>query len=395
MKVKLGDIAVFINGDRGKNYPSQADIMETGEVPFVNAGHLTGREVCFDDMNYISKEKYDSLNAGKFHRGDILYCLRGSLGKKALVKAEIEGAIASSLVIIRTNDEIVDRDYLMLALDSPAIKEQLIKANNGSSQPNLSAASVKQYEIDLPNICIQADIAERLLKARTVIDIRKQELQKLDDLIKARFVELFGDPVSNTKGLDKVALDDCVESIDNGKSFICDSFARIDEKPAILKLSAATYGVYKPDENKAIIDENDFVESAEVCAGDLLFTRKNTPELVGMAAYVYSTPKKLMMPDLIFRINTKQNCRKIYLWKLINHDLFRGQIKSLAGGSAKSMSNISKERLGKLQICLPPLELQIQFEEFVKQTDKSKVAVQKALDEAQLLFDSLMQKYFG
>ena len=71
------------------------------------------------------------------------------------------------------------------------------------------------------------------------------------------------------------------------------------------------------------------------------------------------------------------------------------KFKVLQSGSAKSMSNISKERLGKLHICLPPLDLQIEFEEFVIQINKSKVAVQKALDEAQLLFDSLMQEYFG
>ena len=100
-KVRLGDIVKLINGDRGKNYPSQADITEDGEIPFVNAGHLNGRNIDFGDMNYISKEKYDMLSSGKFQRGDILYCLRGSLGKKAIISDDVCGAIASSLVIIR------------------------------------------------------------------------------------------------------------------------------------------------------------------------------------------------------------------------------------------------------------------------------------------------------
>ena len=107
------------------------------------------------------------------------------------------------------------------------------------------------------------------------------------------------------------------------------------------------------------------------------------------------TPNKLMMPDLIFRLNTNSKCNKIYMWKLINHDLYRRQVESAASGSAKSMSNISKERLGRLSLPLPPIKLQNEFADFVKQVDKSKVAVQKALDETQLLFDSLMQKYFG
>lgn len=154
-KVKLGDVSKLINGDRGKNYPSQADITEEGEIPFVNAGHLNGREIDFSEMNYISQDKYDNLRSGKFQEGDILYCLRGSLGKKAIVSNDVNGAIASSLVIIRPDKEKVDGEYLMFALDSPAIKEQLVKANNGSSQPNLSASSVREYQVELPNISVQ------------------------------------------------------------------------------------------------------------------------------------------------------------------------------------------------------------------------------------------------
>ena len=81
MKVKLGEVSVLINGDRGKNYPSQADILSDGDIPFVNAGHLDGRSIRLDEMSYITFEKYNQLSSGKFRKGDILYCLRGSLGK--------------------------------------------------------------------------------------------------------------------------------------------------------------------------------------------------------------------------------------------------------------------------------------------------------------------------
>ena len=246
---------------------------------------------------------------------------------------------------------------------------------NGATRMKLTQAAMRKMLIPLRRIEEQKHIVGKLDKVKTLIETEKEQLGKYDNLIKARFVEIFGDPVSNPYGWDIVAFDDCLENIENGKSFVCDSMARVDERPAILKLSAATYGVYKPEENKAIINEEDFVESAEVHAGDLLFTRKNTPELVGMAVYVESTPKKLMMPDLIFRLTTKANCNKIFLWKLINHDLYRSQIEGVASGSAKSMSNISKERLGKLRFPLPPLELQEQFADFVHQTDKSKFSI--------------------
>ena len=179
----------------------------------------------------------------------------------------------------------------------------------------------------------------------------------------------FGDPISNPMDWEFRELGACLESIDNGKSYICDNGYRSGNNPAILKLSAVTYGIYKPDENKTMIDEDLFDDSVEVRDNDLLFTRKNTPELVGMSAYVFSTPPKLMMPDLIFRLNVKASCNKIYLWQLINHDLFRPCIQNIANGSAKSMSNISKERLSKLNIPVPPAELQTQFADFVTQIE--------------------------
>ncbi len=249
--------------------------------------------------------------------------------------------------------------------------------------------------IFLPSIEKQAEIIERLEKCNMLIAQRQQQLALIAQTVKSRFIESFGDPVGNPKGWDKEELSRCLTSIDNGRSFVCESSSRTGDEPAVLKLSAATYGYYKPEENKTMIDVEQFVENAEVHSGDLLFTRKNTPELVGMCAYVYDTPAKLMMPDLIFRLNASERCDKIFLWKLINHDLFRPCIENIATGSAKSMSNISKERLLRLKIILPPLQLQKQFAAFVEQTDKSKLAVQKGLQELETLKKSLMQQYFG
>ena len=298
---------------------------------------------------------------------DILISVRAPIG--ALNYATEKCCIGRGLAAITIENDF-ERNYVFHLL-----KAQKNKLNNKGTGSTFKAIGKSVLEeIQVPVISIeQQEISMKLMDTiEQIVRHRKQELKSLDTLIKSRFVEMFGDPISNPMGWNRVMIDECVDNIENGKSFVCDSIARTGEVPAILKLSAATYGIYKPEENKMIIDESDFMEKAEVHSGDLLFTRKNTPELVGMAAYVFTTPKKLMMPDLIFRINTKQNCRKIYLWKLINHDLFRNQIKNIASGSAKSMSNISKERLGKLIICLPPLELQIQFEKFVIQTDKLK-----------------------
>ena len=369
MKVKIGDLTKIKTGKLDANASS-----EDGQYPFFT---------CSREPLKISSYSYDCEC--------VLVAGNGDLNVK-YYNGKFD-AYQRTYIIEDNSDGKLYMPYLYYFMEDYI--EELRKQAIGGVIKYIKLGNLTDALIELPSVDEQKEIVNILEKAKKLLDLRNNEISKLDDLIKARFVELFGDPVSNPYGWDIVAFNDCLESIENGKSFVCDSVARADEKPAILKLSAATYGVYKPEENKAIINEEDFVESAEVHAGDLLFTRKNTPELVGMAAYVESTPKKLMMPDLIFRLNTKTNCNKIFLWKLINNDLYRSQIESAASGSAKSMSNISKGRLGKLRFPLPPIELQNKFADFVRQVDKSKVAVQKALDETQLLFDSLMQEYFG
>ena len=182
---------------------------------------------------------------------------------------------------------------------------------------------------------------------------------------------MFGDPVSNPKSWDKYLIKDCLIRIENGKSFVCSNQEREGDSPAILKLSAATYGEYLPEENKALLDDDLFNSEVEVREGDLLFTRKNTPDLVGMAAYVYKTPPKLMMPDLIFRLVPNERINPIFLWQLINCREFRPIIRRAASGSAQSMSNISKERLGKIQIICPPISEQERLLPLMKQIDKS------------------------
>ena len=154
-KEKLVNLCQFINGDRGKNYPSANDRTVSG-VPFINAGHLDNNTVCFEKMEYISEQKYELLSSGKVQKDDIIYCLRGSLGKKGIVTFD-KGAIASSLLILRANSKIRPL-FLLYSLEQEYILSQMKASNNGSSQPNLSAQSVKQYDVILPTISRQIEI---------------------------------------------------------------------------------------------------------------------------------------------------------------------------------------------------------------------------------------------
>ena len=301
-------------------------------------------------------------------------------------------AYQRTYIIESKDNSVLLVPYLYYFLDGyiETLREQSI----GGVIKYIKLGHLTEAQIPLLDLCVQSEIVDRMGKLERLISLRKQQLAKLDELVKARFVEMFGDPVGNPLKWDTPILSDCMESIENGKSFVCESEPRKGEWPAVLKLSAVTYGVFQAEENKAVLDIEDFVPTAEIHADDLLFTRKNTPELVGMSAYVFETEPFLMMPDLIFRLNTNEKCNKIFILQLINHDLFRLSISNLASGSAKSMSNISKERLANLKIICPPIELQCSFAEFVRQNYRQKLTIQQSLDKLEILKKSLMQEYF-
>ena len=294
----------------------------------------------------------------------------GMDGEFNIARWKCDGALLNQRVCRLLAKKGTNEEYLRFAMMK--VLKEIERRTAFVTVKHLSAKELNKLQLVVPDLSTQNKVAEILSRLEKIIGLRRQELKRLDDLIKARFVELFGDPIKNPKGWDVVKLSECLERIDNGKSFTCDSNAREGAFPAILKLSAATYGDYRPYENKALLDEKQFVESVEVHRGDLLFTRKNTPDLVGMAAYVFETPEKLMMPDLIFRLVTNERMTPIFLWQLINNREFRPVIQGISGGSAKSMSNISKERLKNIEIICPTISEQKKLEGVLDQVNKSK-----------------------
>ena len=191
--VNLEEVCVFINGDRGKNYPSADKISkDSNGIPFINAGLLINNTVDWDNMNYISEEAYNKLGSGKIQKEDILYCLRGSLGKHSIIDFDGKGAIASSLVILRADQSKIQPNFLLIQLSMDEIIRQQNQANNGSSQPNLSASSVKKYRIKLPSIELQnkfVDIVKQIDKQKFEIE---NSLKKTQELYESLMEKYFG-----------------------------------------------------------------------------------------------------------------------------------------------------------------------------------------------------------
>ncbi|CAI8755576.1 type I restriction enzyme, S subunit [Pseudomonas sp. IT-196MI5] len=159
---KFGVAVSLINGDRGKNYPNKSEYVEQG-IPFINTGHIDPNgTLSADRMNFITKKKFDSLGSGKIKNGDLVYCLRGAtMGKTAFVDPLTEGAIASSLVIVRTSNLLLPR-FTYLFLTSPQGKNLISQFDNGSAQPNLSAGSLASYPIAIPPLAEQSEIVRRV-----------------------------------------------------------------------------------------------------------------------------------------------------------------------------------------------------------------------------------------
>lgn len=146
----LGSVCSFENGDRGENYPSPGSFVASG-VPFVNAGHMSKGHVSLEHMDYISKEAYDRLGGGKCIPGDILFCLRGSLGKYGIVEADLPiGAIASSLVIVRPRLSVLGFRFLGQYFASSICNQMIEKWAGGAAQPNLGANDLGRFRIPIP-----------------------------------------------------------------------------------------------------------------------------------------------------------------------------------------------------------------------------------------------------
>lgn len=393
--MKLGDVCDLVNGDRGKNYPSK-DALFTEGIPFINAGNLRADQtIACSGSNFISEEKFALLSNGKVRPGDILFCLRGSLGKFAVVDSSItRGAVASSLVIIRPNEKIY-AGYLKNYLKTSLCENEIKRFENGAAQPNLSAKDLKDFKIPLPPLKEQKRIAAILDKADAIRRKRQQAILLADDFLRSVFLDMFGDPVTNPKGWEVEALGSHLNAIESGASPKCESRPAQVGEWGVLKLGAVSYCKYVPSENKAIFHDYEPNPKNEIKKGDFLFTRKNTHELVAASALVESTPSKMLMPDLIFRLQPKYSLNRFYLWALLTHSGMRKKVQSYASGAAGSMPNISKENLRTIKMPIPPVDQQNRFQSIYQNVSKLSHKINSSTEHIESQFFSLSQKAFS
>jgi|GEM_PF-539148 len=350
------------------------------------------------DPKFISNEIADKVHNFKLNVGDILVSLTGNVGRVGRVlKKHLPAVLNQRVGLIRPISSEINEKYLFQFLNSDRFEREAIQNSNGVAQLNLSSKWLENYDIPLPPLNEQIRIAYLLGKVEELIIQRKQHLKQLDDLLKSIFFDMFGDPVRNEKKWEKKLFSELLLDIESGTSPKCEARIANEEEWGVLKLGAVTSCFFKEEENKALPANVKPNEKDEVRAGDLLFTRKNTYDLVAACAYVFNTRKKLLMPDLVFRFAFKEQAEvnPIFFWKLLTADSQRKKIQSLAAGAAGSMPNISKGNLRQTILIVPPINQQNKFAEIVRKTERIKSYYQQSLSDFENLYRTLSLQAFN
>ena len=185
---KVGDYCDMFNGDRSVKYPSAQDMGADG-IPFINAGDLEDGRVKLSSANKITREKYDDLGGAKLQLGDIVYCLRGTLGKNAYIDNFDEGTVASSLVAIRPKN--IDGRYLFHVFNSDIEYRQRVVHDEGAAQPNLSAKSVSEFLMPVPDIDEQKKLSSFFDHLNHLITLHQRKCDKLKNVKKSMLEKMF------------------------------------------------------------------------------------------------------------------------------------------------------------------------------------------------------------
>ncbi|TPQ42369.1 restriction endonuclease subunit S [Bradyrhizobium guangdongense] len=377
---------------KGGGTPSKA-IAEywNGQIPWATVKDFTSTSLRAT-RDSITEAGLRNSSANLIPRGHVIIPTRMALGKAAI--NDIDLAINQDLRALIPKRPL-DAKYLLHAMLS--LKEAIVRKGSGATVKGITQDELYALEIFVPPIDEQIRIAHLLGRVEGMITQRKRHLRQLDDLLESVFLDMFGDPVRNERRWEKKAFSKLLIDIESGKSPICEARPASAHEWGVLKLGAVTGCYYDESENKALPDKTIPSDRHEVKAGDLLFSRKNTYELVAACAYVFSTRPKLLMPDLIFRFVFRDDAEvhPIYMWKLLTAKSQRKKIQSLAAGAAGSMPNISKMNLREVQLPMPPLPLQNKFADIVTKVEGLKSQYRQSLNDLEVLYGALRQRAFS
>ena len=358
------------------------------------------------NVKYLPDEFAEKYKDYILYDGDLIIAMTDMAGDpKILGVPTVVNTLGYNLLLnqrvgkLRLIKKGVNTDYLKLALQCPNVRNYLKKFAGGGVQLNVSKKDILSVPILMRNENEQNSIAEQINKVLGLKEKREQELKLLDNLIKARFVEMFGDAVANPMNWPVMKLKELSIKINSGNTPKGGSENYIDEGITFFR----SQNVWK---DRLVMDDIAYIDAetharmkrSSLKQGDILMTktgRINTENSsLGRAAMYMGEDDKANVNGHVYFIRLRPEVNNKFVLRILVSSEYRDLIRSVCvGGIDKRQLN--KEHIEDFPIICPPSGMVDEYVAFTEQVDKSKVAVQKALDETQVLFDSLMQKYFG
>lgn len=366
MRAKLEDVCV-----RGSSNLKQSDVIDkTGEYPIYGAaGYIGNVDFYHQDQPYVAVVKDGA-----------------GIGRTSLYPAE--SSVIGTMQYLLPKENVLP-EYLCYVVKYMHLEKYF----TGATIPHIYFKDYKKEEFNLDTLDRQKEIVNILGRIECVISSRQQELQKLDELIKARFVELFGDPIDNSKGYPVHQLSEYITSLTSGSRGWARYCVDDGDEWFITIKNVKDCHIFTDNMQPVNAPDNAEAKRTKVQEGDLLIsitadlgrTGVVTKEIAEHGAY----------------INQHLSCIRIK--RDVLNPLFvahymespAGKEQFIAKNQSAVKAGLNFNSINSLKLMVPPLTEQNRFIDFIDQVDKSKVAVQKALEKTQLLFDSLMQQYFG
>ncbi len=366
----IGESCSVVSG--GTPSRSKNEYWENGNIPWIKIGNIKSKYVNeYDEL--ITEQGLNNSSAKLLKKGTILYTIFATLGEVGIL--DIEACTNQAIAGINITDPRITTDYLYYYLKSK--KDYVNNIGRGVAQNNINLTTLKNFEIPLIDVDKQLNIVEILEKVERMICLKEKEIDDLDLLIKARFIEMFGDPIVNEKGWRTKPLLD-MGQCKNGMNFhyddkgidinclgVCDfkNFSVIDNTKVLPTVSLNEM----PSEEYLLKDD------------DIVFVRSNgNKALVGRSLVVYPGNVPTTFSGFCIRYRKYDNEIIVpYLLRVLKTDSVRMKMS----GRGANIQNLNQQILGTLVIPVPPIELQEQFADFVQQVDKSRFDIKKSIIE--------------
>lgn len=393
MRVKLGEVC-----DINPKIQVTDDHVEVSFVPMQNVSE--------DGIIYLSETRlYGEVKKGftSFHNGDVLFakitpCMEN--GKGGIVKNLKNGLGFGSTEfhVLRPHSDIVLSDWLYYLTSWPVFRKECEKNMTGSAgQKRVPKSFLEEYKLFLPPLETQRHIAAVLDKVSALIALRRQQLDKLDELIKARFVEMFGDPMMNPHNLPKVILGSVLTiEPQNGLYKPQSDYVFDGTGVPILRIDSFYDGrVSNFSSLKRLICSEIELKRYSLYENDIVINRVNSIEYLGKCGLIRGLVENTVFESNMMRLHVDEHkFHPVYITKLLCSQFIYQQILKRAK-KAVNQASINQKDVQSFIVYMPSMERQEQFAAIVDQTEKTKAAVQQALEKLETMKKALMQEYFG